>query len=513
MPFLKNGTAIAGQREDKVISGEDRLRGVIDAHPDGIMLLGVDGAVVRANPAALDLIAAVLPAKADVTLLDLADPEFRAALRIYMEDALSGGVEALEFDLTGGKGEKRRIEVRLLAHRDEPAALLAICRDVSEQRRMEAQLRHVQKMEAIGTLSGGIAHDINNILTAIIGYANVLKLKLNQDNQLRAYVEQILASSERATSFTQSLLAFSRKTAISLKPVEINEMLRQSESMLRGLLIQGIDLTLSLTEANTTVVADIGQLEQLLINLISNACDAMPDGGSITITTGIRELGDEFIHTYGFGKAGSYLVISVSDSGTGMDERTRQRIFEPFFTTKEIGRGTGLGLAIAYGVVKQHHGYIICFSEQGRGTTFDIYLPSAKMISRAADSNRSLIPAGGSETILLAEADPEVRTVMSAYLRDFGYTLLDVDNGEDAVRLFQENRDRIHLLLLDLAMPKKDGKETCDAIRGLSPGIKVLFISGFSVPESRQKAATVDCILKPVSPETLLTKVREVLDR
>jgi CheY-like chemotaxis protein len=241
----------------------------------------------------------------------------------------------------------------------------------------------------------------------------------------------------------------------------------------------------------------------------------MPEGGTITITTGIMDLGNEFIRTYGYGKPGTYIVIAVTDTGNGMDEKVRDRIFEPFFTTKEVGKGTGLGLSIVYGIIKSHNGYINCSSRPGHGTTFTIYLPVANTHLLEREPSSSPVPRGGTETILLAEDDPEVRALSTTFLRDFGYTIIDAENGEVACRRFREHQDAVRLLLFDVIMPKKDGKEAYDEIRLLSPDIKILFMSGYSTSTIVSKGIAgqgVNFIQKPISPEALLKKVREVLD-
>jgi PAS domain S-box-containing protein len=517
MPFANNATATISGGESGTKPAEPRMRAVFDTMPDGVMLLAADGRIIDANPVARGLMAAASPAETAVTsLLDLTLPESRAALRTYLDDALAGLAAAIEFELATTQGERRRIEMRAAALQQGETAFLAVCRDITEQRRMEAQIRHLQKMDAVGTLSAGIAHDFNNILTAVIGYANILKLKLKPGDPLRTHVEQILVSSERATSFTQSLLVFSGKTAVSLRSVSINDEVKRSEKMLRALTGEGIELVLSLAERATTVIADPGQIGQILIQLTTNARDAMPDGGSLTIATDIRAMGDDFIRAHGFGKTGDYVILSVSDSGTGMDETTRQRIFQPFFTTKETGKGSGLGLAIVYGIAKQHRGYIICLSEEGRGTTFNLYLPLTKQSSLDYASATSIMPAGGTETILLAEGDIASRKMTASYLRDFGYTVVEASSGAEAIRAFSAERNRVRLIVIDLDIGADNAKAAADAVLNLAPGTKMLFMSDWNAMSgagNEEEAGRSESILKPVSPDTLLRKVREVLDR
>ncbi len=484
------------------------------------MILAADGSIQQMNAAGLALLEANSLDQAMATsLYSLVVPEYRAAVHLYIEETLGGNSDILEYELIDLKETRRWVEmhsVLLKEGRDASPGILSICRDITEHKKLEAQLRHAQKMEAISTLSGGIAHDFNNILTAIIGYSNILKLKLNPDDSVRIFVDKILASSERATGLTQSLLAFSRKTGLSLQPIKLNETVKRAEKVILQLIGKDIELKTDLVKTDTTVVADSGQIEQILMNLTTNARDAMPDGGSLLLSTEIKEIKNEFIRSYGYGKPGIYVVMNVADTGTGMEQKTRDRIFEPFFTTKEIGKGTGLGLSITYGIVKQHHGFINCSTELDKGTVFSIYLPFANPSVPKSESNDSVVPEGGTETILVAEDDQEVRKLAVTFLQDFGYTIFESEDGEEAVQLFQQHKDNIRLLLFDVVMPKKNGKEAYDEIRRLSPRIKILFMSGYNTSTMVNNGITgegFDFVLKPTSPEILLKKVREVLDK
>jgi PAS domain S-box-containing protein len=392
---------------------------------------------------------------------------------------------------------------------------IEIHNDITEKRKLEDQLRHAQKMEAVGTLAGGVAHDFNNILTAIIGYGALMQMKMDKDDPLRSNVEQIIASTERAANLTQSLLAFSRKQAINLQPLEVNTLVTRVEKLLARLIGEDIDITLSLGDAPMTIRADAGQIEQVLMNLATNARDAMPQGGLLAIATGIMELDHDFIRVHGYGREGRYALLSVSDTGVGMDENTRHRIFEPFFTTKEVGKGTGLGLAIVYGMVKQHNGYINVYSEPGKGTTFNLYLPLVAEAIAAASPVEQGMPEGGRATILVAEDDNSVRNLDRAVLEGFGYTVITAVDGDDALAKYSEHQDRIQLLLLDIVMPKKNGRSVYDEIRKIRPDIKVLFTSGYASELIHRKGFLDDSlnfISKPVSPRDLLRKVKETLD-
>jgi signal transduction histidine kinase/CheY-like chemotaxis protein len=387
--------------------------------------------------------------------------------------------------------------------------------DLSERKRLEDQLRQSQKMESIGTLAGGIAHDFNNILTAIIGYSSLLQMKLSDKDPLRYSVEQILSSANRAATLTQGLLAYSRKQILNAQPVNVNEIIRRVQLLLSRLIGEDIELKTILTDQDVTVMADAGQLEQVLMNLATNARDAMPEGGNLFIETEHLVLGPESATLHEFSKPGTYALIAVTDSGCGMDEKTRERIFDPFFTTKEVGKGTGLGLAMVYGIVKQHGGTIDVYSEPGRGSTFKIYLPLVH--APAEEALPADLPPiiGGTETILLAEDDQVVRELTRHVLEQFGYRVIEAVDGEDAVNKFMENRQVVRLLLLDVIMPRKNGREVFAKISIFQPDIKALFLSGYTADIMYQKGLVepgFNFVMKPVPVNDLLRKIRALLD-
>jgi PAS domain S-box-containing protein len=416
------------------------------------------------------------------------------------------------------------VEVHLqLVEHEQESMFLAVIIDITERReaeekqqKLQAQLLQAQKMEAVGQLAGGIAHDFNNILTAIIGYGNLISMKTANDEVHRPYIDQILSAANRAASLTQGLLAFSRKQIINPRPVTVNTIIEQVQKLLHRIIGEDIELRTVLTGEDTTVMADTGQLEQILINLAANARDAMPNGGHLTIETRPAEIGSEYLRAHGYGKAGKYVLISITDSGEGMDEKTQERIFEPFFTTKEVGKGTGLGLAIVYGSIKQHNGYINVNSEPGRGTTFTIYLPLLKAEARpATPAEPAPPPKGGTETILLAEDDTVLRDLARGMLEEFGYTVIEAVDGEDAIEKFRANRDRIQLIILDVIMPKKNGREVFEEVKKIKPGTKVLFTSGYPANIIQKKGileAGINFIVKPHPPQELLRKIRAVLN-
>jgi PAS domain S-box-containing protein len=449
------------------------------------------------------------------------DPEER---KLFVEEiSLNGSVKDRELLLRKKDGTPIWVSVTANAESDDEGNIKwidGVLEDITLKRRLEEQLRQSQKMEAIGTLAGGIAHDFNNILTAIIGYAGLLKTGVSQDDLLRDYVNEMMISCERASLLTQSLLAFSRKQVISPKPVDLNKVIKKVEALLMRVIGEDIELRTILAHRDLTVMADVGQIEQVLMNLAANARSAMPDGGILSIGTEALELDDEFTKAHGYGIPGPYALISVTDTGHGMDEKTKERIFEPFFTTREVGKGTGLGLAMVYGIIKQHEGYINTYSELGKGTTFKIYLP---LIQAKAEVMEPVMPAlagagppKGSETILLAEDDNEVRKITKNILEGSGYRVIEAVDGEDAVNKFLLNRDEIQLLIFDVIMPKKSGKEAYEEVKKIAPGVKALFTSGYTADIIHRKGVLeegINFIPKPVAPDTLLKKMREVLDQ
>lgn len=393
---------------------------------------------------------------------------------------------------------------------------IAIKRDLTEQRKLEAQLRHAQRMESIGTLAGGVAHDFNNILAAIFGYGSLAIMKMTDNDPHRQYIQNILEASDRAAHLTKELLLFSRKQVLDRKTEDLNVIVAKSNKFLRRVIGDDVVIKAITSKAALPVLADAYQLEQVLMNLATNARDCMPQGGTVTITTEIVSLDEGFKATHGNCKPGCYALLTVSDTGEGMDEETRQRIFEPFFTTKEVGKGTGLGLAVVYGIIEQHDGYINVYSEPGQGTTFRVYLPLiASVVDANVNTSPKEAPAGGTETILLAEDNDLVRVMAATVLREFGYTVIEAVNGEEALQKFKEHADSIQLLLFDMIMPIMNGKDASDEIRKMKPGTKILFASGYAPDVIREKLSHeegVQIISKPMSTAELLLKVRGVLD-
>ena len=427
---------------------------------------------------------------------------------------------ALEYRLRRHDGEYRWILDQGQPRYDATGTFtgyIGSCLDISEHRNLEKQMRHAVKMESIGTLAGGVAHDFNNILMAIIGYGQLALMGMAQDDAQRLNIEHLLEGAQRAARLTKDLLLFSRKQVSDRKPVDVNEIIKTVEKFIVRVIGEDILCETRVPDQPLSVLADSHQIEQVLINFATNARDAMPKGGTFSITVEQTILNQEFIAVHGFGKPGPYALITVSDSGCGMDEQTRLRIFEPFFTTKEVGKGTGLGLAVAYGIIKQHEGYINVYSEPDRGTIFRLYLPlvvADELAEERAEEQKA--PAHGTETILMAEDDESLRAVARKTLTQFGYTVIEAADGEEAVQKFKENQADIQLLLFDIIMPKMNGQEAHEAISKIRPGVKTIFMSGYAPDMIREKAALADTaslLAKPLSPTELLRKVREILDQ
>lgn len=401
-----------------------------------------------------------------------------------------------------------------------PGTRKSVCSilDLTELKRLEDQLRQSQKMEAVGRLAGGVAHDFNNILTAIIGYASLARMQMDSNDPLKNYIDSVLSSAERAAHLTTGLLAFSRKQVIAPKVLDLNDVIKHVEHILRRIIGEDIDLKTAYPEDPITILADRGQLDQVLINLATNARDAMPDGGRLTIRTKTVFMDQMMAERPSYLKPGSYALVTVSDTGVGISKEVIDRIFEPFFTTKEVGKGTGLGLSIVYGIIKQHSGYIAASSEPGSGTMFSVYLPLSKQEKTDESTGRiarTEAPVGGRETLLVAEDDPVTRALIKEVLQKHGYSVLEAVDGDEAIRRFEERKEEIHLVLLDVIMPKKNGRQAYEEIKKMKPAIEALFLSGYTADIVHKKGIfeeDINFLSKPVSPEDLLRKVRELLD-
>ncbi len=385
-----------------------------------------------------------------------------------------------------------------------------------ERNKLQERLAHAQRMESLGHLAGGIAHDFNNLLTAIIGFAQLIKLKVSKDDPQQEYAEQILSAGKRGASVTQQILAFSRKQTLDIRPVDLNETLRNLEKLMRRLLREDIEIQFKLSDKKMVVLADPNQIDQIVINLTTNARDAMPSGGRFEIASTFFVVDDEFAKMHGLSIKGQYALITFTDTGCGMDAENISHIFEPFYSTKEVGKGTGLGLSVVYGIVSQHKGCINVYSEKGKGTVFKIYLPLAEDAEIYSKGHKEVLELkGGNETILVAEDDQSLRHLFNTTLTQYGYKVIEAIDGEDAINKFIENKDEIKLVILDGIMPKKNGKEAFDKISEIAPNIRVIFMSGYAeeiFTRSGMLEISAKFLQKPITPELLIKTIRAVLD-
>jgi two-component system, cell cycle sensor histidine kinase and response regulator CckA len=511
--------AIDRKRNEQALRrSEVCYRSLVQTAVYGIYRSSLEGRFLDVNPALIGMLGynsalevLSLDPKADV----FADPgEYKRLIDEFRRTGRMDGVE-VRWKRHDGALITVRISGRAVAGGDEPADVLeAIAEDITERRVLEDQFRQAQKMEAVGRLAGGIAHDFNNLLMVIGGYTEVLLSQLTVGHPLFAKAEAIQQASDRATTLTRQLLAFSRKQLLELKIIDVNAIVSDMERLLRPLIGEDIELTTQLEPSVGCTRADAGQLEQVIMNLVVNAKDALPAGGKVCIRTASVMLDDSYRPENTFIKPGPYVMISVSDSGQGMDRETQARIFEPFFTTKGKNKGTGLGLSTVYGIIKQSGGYVFVQSEIGRGTVFTIYFPRVDEPCDALGTTPvSVAAAGGSETILLVEDEESVRQLVRETLEARGYRVLEAGNGDAAITVAASHSDTIHLVITDVVMPGLSGHELAQQLNSARPGIKVLYLSGyaqdaFPTPSAEAHKAFLQ---KPFTLQSLSRKVREIL--
>jgi PAS domain S-box-containing protein len=416
-------------------------------------------------------------------------------------------------------GSLRQFETTISPLRDKNGTIVnfvSVNRDVTQEVALEAQLFQAQKMEAVGTLAGGIAHDFNNLLQVIQGYTEVLQSEVGRNKSGLEALQKIHRSAKRGAELTRQLLTFSRKVQSERRPLDLNREVEQVKTLLERTIPKMIEIELYLSESPAVVCADPIQVEQAIMNLAVNAKDAMPEGGKIVIETEKVKLDEQFCKTHLGARPGEYVLLSISDTGHGMDREILEHVFEPFYTTKDVGKGTGLGLAMVYGIVKNHEGYILCYSEISTGTTFKIYLPAMEQSGerQKADEMKDLFK-GGDETILLVDDEDYIRDLGVELLTDAGYNVLTATDGEEALKLYRKEQKKIDLIILDLVIPGMGGKKCYEEILKINPKAKILIVSGYSANgpgKAALEAGAKGFVGKPFDVSHLLETIREILD-
>ena len=480
---------------------------------DMLVVVRPDGHLKRANPAFGETLGYELYDLIGTPFINLVHPDDRGRTLEAFERCLRGArVTDFENQYRRRDGEYRVFSWRATV---DPVTgdVYAVARDITDQRATEAQLRHAQKMEAVGQLAGGVAHDFNNLLLAILGNTEVASQSTLLSAELAEHLGEIKAAAQRAADLTKQLLAFSRRQPLHAVPVDLNELTRGLMTMLRRLLPESITIDWIPGTDIPSVDADPSQLEQIIVNLCVNARDAMEQGGRLKIETENVVLDGGYCDTHPWAKPGRYVLLRVTDTGTGMVAAVLERAFEPFFTTKGPHRGTGLGLSTVYGIVQQHEGLIQVHSEAGLGTTFEIYLPAGVPPQTSVGDEIQAMPRRGQETILLVEDEARVRDVVAQLLELAGYHVVRAVNGVEAIRVLREYEGAIHLVLLDVIMPELGGPETWERMRGLREGLRVLFTSGYADEECRKRLPPgAEVLQKPFASKELMSRIRKKLD-
>jgi PAS domain S-box-containing protein len=518
---LRAGEQQRRQAEAALRASEERFRALVEHSSDALFLIDAEARVVYITPSSTRQLGWRPDQMVGRSVFDFLHVDDREIFGARIADMLQnpGTLVTAEARFLDAGGSWRIMEGAGVNHLAGPAvgAIVINARDITDRRKLEDQLRHSQKMEAVGQLAGGVAHDFNNLLTAILGYCNLMLDEAGGEDPLRADLIEIQSAGERAAALTRQLLAFSRRQMLQPQIVDINAIVRQLEKMLRRLISEDVELVTELASELKTVRADPASVEQILVNLAVNARDAMPVGGRLTIETANAELDTAYALTHVTVQTGRYVMLAVSDTGQGMDEATRARVFEPFFTTKEQGKGTGLGLATVYGMVKQSGGYIWAYSELGRGSVFKVYLPTAGTGERAQPDQAARgqpEDTHGWETVLLVEDEDAVRSLAREVLRRHGYVVLEARHGVDAVRMAERHTDDIHLMVTDLVMPHMSGRDLAERLASVRPKMKVLFMSGYTDHAVMHRDLTPGFafIQKPFTPQVFARTVRSVLD-
>ncbi len=508
--------------EESLKREKEKFRVLVEKAPLGVSLIGKDGRYKYVNSKFVEFFGYGLEdisTGKDWFSKVFPDPDFRkkaiAFWKCDHDKAKVGEVRPRIMDVMCHDGFQKTVSFRSVSMQDGDQ--LIIYEDITKSKQMEAQLLQAQKMEAIGTLAGGIAHDFNNLLQAILGYTQMLIMEKEREDKEYHRLGQIEKAARRASELTLQLLTFSRKVESHLRPVDLNQEIRQVEKLLKRTLPKMIDIELFLQDDLRVINADPSQIEQILMNLAVNARDAMPEGGKLIIETENVVLEEEYCRIHLGARPGSFSLLTVSDTGCGMDSKTVEHIFEPFYTTKEMGRGTGLGLSMAYGIIKSHGGYIMCYSEPGVGTTFKIYMPCEGTMNNEEPERvqEAPMPEGGTETILLVDDEEPLRELGELMLKKFGYRVLTAPDGESALEIYRQKGETISLVILDIIMPGMGGRRCLEELLRIDPDVRVVVSSGYSV--NGAAGETLDAggrgfISKPYEIRQMLKVVRKALN-
>ncbi len=512
-----------GLRTADLVESERLYRSTFDAAPIGIVHAGLDGRWLRVNQRLCDLLGYSREELQTANCHELLQTEESPGEAAAIRQMAAGTLDRYLLDEKRYRrhdGSLVWARVNVSVHRDataQPQYFISVIEDITERRALEAQVQQATKMDAIGQLASGVAHDFNNLLTVILGFAELMTADVALANQHAKDLGEIVKAAQRATALTKQLLAVSRQQVMNTAPLDMNELITEMTGMLGRLIGAHIEIALVLPPDLPLVLADRGQLEQVVMNLVVNARDAMPNGGSVTIETADIELENSVFHEETINH-GRYLMVAVTDTGTGMSKETERHLFEPFFTTKESGKGTGLGLSMTYGIVKQSKGYIRVYSEAGRGTTFKVYLPIATQdAALEAPSTVVSVPVkAASETVLLVEDEAGVRQFSKRILEKAGYRVLEAVNGDAAEKLFTEHAGSIDLVVTDVIMPGCGGPELLSRLQALEPALKSLYMSGYTEKTASNRAGIergVPFVQKPFTAAEFVRQVRGALER
>jgi len=509
--------------EESLKREKEKFRVLVEKAPLGVSLIGKDGRYIYVNPKFVEFFGygpEEISTGKEWFSKAYPDQESRKkAVAFWKSDhdkAKPGVARPRILQVTCEDGSQKTVNFRSVSMQDGDQ--LVIYEDITKSQQMEAQLLQAQKMEAIGTLAGGIAHDFNNLLQAILGYTQMLMIERGKEDKEYLRLGEIEKAARRASELTLQLLTFSRKVESHLRPVDLNQEIRQVEKLLKRTLPKMIDIKLFLQDDLRVINADPSQMEQILMNLAVNARDAMPEGGKLVIETENVILEEEYCRVHLGAKPGPFSLITVSDTGCGMDPETVEHIFEPFYTTKEKGRGTGLGLSMVYGIIKNHGGYIMCYSEPGEGTSFKIYLPVERETNNQEPERveEAPMPKGGAETILLVDDELPLRELGEQMLKRFGYRVLTAPDGETALEIYRQKGEEISLVILDIIMPGMGGRRCLEALLRIDPDARIVVSSGYSINGANGEtldAGSRGFISKPYEIRQMLKVVRKALDQ